>query len=318
MSFDWNTVLLALVVTGLVAFLAWRVFTLRRRETGASKNLVGLQALGEAKRHLNEAEETVRSIDVPEFEEFQPEEKTQEEAMPTAEEDKIGRVEVAVREGWVTVKLEDLLASTQNIVDTQTLYRNSLHKWGLHVTDKWWQGLQPYTRAAVITHANYMRQVLDDKGIERLSRNVTTSSILFGFSVPRSLFILDEGVIERVLRYLVLTEPIRVDMDRVTFWEPYLPVPHLNHMVNTFLSSNTLMNTLFDHKRPPSAYVVHTLLVATMPMKVKLTLNQTRKILTCIYLAAGVSVPRDYVYIDMDVHDFVLRIGEHEEAPKVS
>lgn len=230
--------------------------------------------------------------------------------------EQIGEVQIMPVQGWITLSLTDLFAATPVLKSVFAEYRATVGQWAHQIPQEWWQGIRAYPRVSAMTHANHMRTVLNEDELKILKMKMTACALIFDKAIPQACFLLNEKTIEMVLRYLALTETAQVTIEKVDVWEEFLPMPHrLDLLVNNFLCHPPIASNLFsDTDRPPSLWCVANLLVPTLKNTPQLTDNQVRKILTCIYLAAGISIPMDFLYIDMDVHDFVLKHGEYERV----
>lgn len=223
-----------------------------------------------------------------------------------------GKILVQERQGWHKASLNEMFDSTPHLRDVQYEFQRTLKDWIVHMKDDWWRGINHYDKITMIRHGVLMRELVDEKGQTNLMRKVTAASLIFDFEVPKALFCLDEVVVDWTLRYLVATEPQRIDLDTIPKFDEYVHVPDFSSTVKVFMTNQHLLAAIFDSKRPPNIVHMRENLGYPMNLSSQLTVVQLRKILSAIYLSAGLAIPTDYIYVDMDVHDFVKKVGNFE------
>lgn len=220
--------------------------------------------------------------------------------------------DVHVERGWVTVKWESILEASPGMMGVLEEFRRTLPEWKNHITDEWWYGLRPYDAVDAVANCVHMGEMMGPDSRLQLSRKVTASGILFEKPIPQALFVLDQHVVDIVMRYKVLTTPVRVDLAVMSGWQPYLPVPNLADVVRSIAHNQHLMYHIFGEKLQPNLVFMRTHLGFPMNLSASFTPDQLRKVMTCLFLTAGLPVPLDYLYVDMEVNDYVLKTGDYE------
>lgn len=216
--------------------------------------------------------------------------------------------------GWVTVTLEDMLACSTKMLRAYAEFDRTVDEWEGHIQDDWWMRFRPWHPLDMIDTTVNMAEFTGPLWRQEHSRNVTAAGIIWQNKIPRGLFLLDELTVEHVMRYMALTKPIPVFLEGVQVWKPYLAMPanqQLAPLVRALSTFKPLLAHMFSLGKPPNLMFLRAHLGYPMNLSA-FTPDQLRKLFTCIYLTMGLPVPRDYLYLDMDVHDYVLKVGEYE------
>lgn len=234
--------------------------------------------------------------------------------MTLAQEEPMVACNITEEAGWVTVKLEDMLECSSKVLYAYQEFHDTVDQWADHITEDWWMRMRPWHPLDMIETCVNMYPMVGEQWKQKHARNVTASGIVWKSPIPRGLFLLDTITVDQVMRYMALTKPINVDLPNVTVWKPYLPMPagqQLAPLVQGLAAFKPLLGHMFALTKPPNLIFARAHLGYPMNL-MAFTPDQLRKLFTCIYLTLGLPVPRDYLYLDMDVHDYVLKLGEHE------
>lgn len=211
-----------------------------------------------------------------------------------------------VKDGWVKVdfEVEQFPAIVQEAVEL--LSRNPITE----ANKTWMKMIKPHSRSELIGLSVYaLRQEGREETVNNLKRLVSAGAVIYGYEVPNALWMLDKQTVHYVLGYMGMTRPIHVDLDNYAL-DGYVPT-NLDKRVNEILHVSKENPVLFELRRPVNFYAL---------MKDDLTEQEMlarRKELTCVYLIAGLPVPRDYCYVDVEVYDFVKRAGAYENRSSV-
>jgi hypothetical protein len=124
---------------------------------------------------------------------------------------------------------------------------------------------------------------------------------------------------------MVITEPFKLDIDEINLGDyrdfentPNVPISNLTDMV-TQLTSNPIflnrMDTLDTVGRYPNIYELRQLMINNTDSDINdLDDLQLRKVLSCLFLYNQLPIPRDYVFMDIQVIDWVKNSGIYEKA----
>lgn len=187
------------------------------------------------------------------------------------------------------------------------------------------------------------KRELPDSSYLSTKRLITVCSVLHNFAIPKHLFLFDQYTYLNILRYVVLTNCYNLDKNTV---EPpsYVNLNSLKHkrevttllkkqeqivivrnlsatieaVVNNF-SFKDYFNNIDTIYRLPNFYVLRTSIKATCQENEyieNLTDFQLKKVLTCIFLLNELAIPRDYIYVDTDVIDWVNKAGAYTVSKK--
>lgn len=218
--------------------------------------------------------------------------------------------------GWRRIHLHELMACDPAMEVALNRYRDQYALWHDKLNPSWLALMHNYDKPTLAANAVRLPEVYPAPWIEEYRRCVTASSIIYGFEVPDASFQMDLVTLEYVFRYYCLMEPRSVDTKAVASFSTYLPMPgNLAELCAAVSQNVILMMTLLDKAVAPNIHYMRTMLGSPMNLSASFTNDQLRKVMTGIYLRAGLQVPRDYLYLDLDVVDYVNMVDTYEYQP---
>ncbi len=233
-------------------------------------------------------------------------EEASKEVAPEAEDE---QVFVQIKEGWVSMDLQKFITMPASSVMFSKLIETK-HDWQDSCTTAWFTGIHFRTKAFCVKLALEMRaKRVEDKQVD-IKRRATASAIIFEFPLPQSLWLYDYESAMIVLKYLVLTQSVKVDVRKLTLQE-FVKVGNLQERIDKLVALPVFMNSFAAQSRPPSFDALYAHMVATKEMAP----NEEyifKKILSCVYLTAGICIPLDYLYVDIEVSDYVLKNDDYD------
>lgn len=230
-------------------------------------------------------------------------------------------------DGWVFCELSHLKTIKSFKLAYSALLSDEKN-WINELTDEWFRSIRYYTTSNLLQYVLSLREkkiAEDSDSVINIKRSITISSIIFGFNIPNYLFYFDSIVMLNIIKYVIVTEKIRVNIEDVNPIT-YVKVIHLNKCINE-LSNNPVFRNRLD-----TIHMVNTLpnfidflaLVKTVIRNddegsylINLNPIQFKKVLTCLFIFSGLSVPRDYLYIDTEVIDWVNKGTDYSTKPAV-
>lgn len=190
-------------------------------------------------------------------------------------------------------------------------------QWQAHCTEPWFMSIHHYDLEFLLRYAFARHQ---DKSPaspsvgEEVRQVITVSGALFDFHVPPALWCLDADSIDMILRYRVLTDPVPVDLASYSV-SAEVSSKRFALLVHTLMQSDWLSGVLASTKRADNFVILKAALInqANSPWPFLLAEGDQafKKALSAVYLIGGFAVPRDYLYIDQEVKDYVLKTGRY-------
>jgi hypothetical protein len=226
-------------------------------------------------------------------------------------------IQLKENNGWVDISLDALL-KTHDIDKAIDLLRQTENQWLNNINSDWFKLIRFYNKSSLLLYCNIIRNDPNFKNIEITKRLITVASIIYNFSIPRLLLVIDNETILNVLKYIILTEEFNIDIDNTL---PGIDNCIINVNIKKYVTkilNNTYFRNRIDYLRvisrlPNFIELRELILMAydeTDPIH-SLSELQFKKVLTCLFLQSQLSIPRDYIYLDIETIDYVNQTGQY-------
>jgi hypothetical protein len=189
--------------------------------------------------------------------------------------------------------------------------------WNAKCTEEWFLAIHRYELTFLINYLlnrHLSKEEVSLETTEKIAQLITISSALFDFSVPSALWRMDADIVEMIIAYMVLTNAVDVDISNYPL-SPDVVSRRFMLLVNKLTDSDWMIQALASSKRPVNFVFLKSNLLPQLKSDWPFLLGEGdtsfKKALTAVYLIAGVAVPRDYLYVDQEVKDYVLKKGRY-------
>lgn len=224
--------------------------------------------------------------------------------------------------GWCHATVEGIL-SLESVVLALKHNTNTEDEWITTINNEWWINIRKHTRFELLAAAmeiDHLSNIKEDKDRnDFIKRCVTVSCILFSDLTPSKLILIDNITVNMLCRYLILTCPVTIDPENslpgndVIVLKPF----NVNESILRVLENNEFIRMLeeVDNRLPNFLNLYNSIInneigknrfrkeISSLSM---LDLFQLKKVISCIFISAGIQIPRDYIHLDMDVIDYCL------------
>lgn len=236
---------------------------------------------------------------------------------------------VLLTDGWTKTTLSSLF-KIESIHDTyKHICKND--QWKDSISVLWLENIRIYSASELLKLSHSEKKSKSDKdSILDHKRLLTVSSIFYDFPIPSKLYFLDTITLEYLLQYTYLNEIVYVKKDMLAskikvievfvkdidyFVDRLLSNPAFKNLINKFADSNG------GYKYLPNIYVLYDQVMKNFPGEddfKKLDIYEFKKIVSCLFLSCGIAMPRNYVYVDQEVIDWLNSEGAYSiEADNV-
>lgn len=211
-------------------------------------------------------------------------------------------------DGWITVA-GTCHQPNEALKEAMELYTPKPDTIDLAKQKQWMYKVTFYPKEILIKTAIYISQDTKEH-TDNIKRCITASAHTHGVTIPESLCLMDHKTAEMILLYCHLHCLRTINIKEAVLSE-LVTVNNLSSVIDSILGNRELIGLLWSAKVPPNVHTVMKTVTITTVQETK-KLQGYQKVLTCIYLKAGLPIPDDYVYIDIEVHDYVTRSGMYE------
>lgn len=229
-----------------------------------------------------------------------------------------------ITDGWTKVSLSTLF-DVDSIVEAYASISND-EEWKETISVPWLENIRIYSAIELLklTHSE-KRTKSSIESINEHKRLMTVSSIFYNFAIPSKLYLLDDIALEYLLQYTFLNEIVYVRKDllnsRIKNNEVF--VKDIDYHVDALFSNpffKSLINKFADinggYKCLPNIYVLYDQVMKNFPPNddfKKLDVYEFKKIVSCLFLSCGIAMPRNYVYVDQEVIDWLNSEGYYTQ-----
>lgn len=194
--------------------------------------------------------------------------------------------------------------------------------------------LQPYSMTDLYKIVQYLRDNPNESldAHRAYKSHVTASAIVYDFIIPKSLFNDDTVVLSYVAAHARLHVPvcifdevqnyIRQDHPEKTGEELVEEHKQVERLSNDLKFANVFLSMVFDYESFLSIEYLYgrwldqpAVNAFNVPMYKK-DINSFKKLLTMYFGSMEIDVPKDYIYIDTAVSEYILQIRRYD--PKVN
>jgi hypothetical protein len=203
--------------------------------------------------------------------------------------------------GWISLDNDEFF-KMQLTKDAAIAAAGDIKNWIGHISKEWWNAFHYRNKATIVRECLKAKATLADEKYLNFKRVMTASSILFDFSIPLELFLLDEHSVVLVLKYNHMTQKIKIDIETLSFtpindFNNIVEVKNLSKTIEEMMRFNIII-TAFNSDRPPNCVYLHMVMVnAANSLKTSSFtgellnhpegLRRLKKVMTCIYLSCG-------------------------------
>ena len=232
-------------------------------------------------------------------------------------------------DGWTKVSLSTLFKIDSITEAYENISNND--EWKHTVLVTWLENIKPYTAIELLKLTHSERKSKSDiESIIEHKRLMTVSSIFYDFAIPSKLYLLDDKTLEYLLQYTYLNEIVYVKKDFLEtniknnevfvkdidyYVDRLFTNPFFKNMINRFADNNG------GYKCLPNIYVLYEQIMKNFPSEddfTKLDIYEFKKIVSCLFLSCGIAMPRNYVYVDQEIIDWLNSEGSYsKEADNV-
>ena len=218
-------------------------------------------------------------------------------------------MKITYKDGWMSIggNVYDLnTALNEALKIYEPVYKDT----DLNLHGSWMHMVANHTKDSLVKTAIYIKQETEQEA-DNIKRCVTVSAHMHGISIPESLCLMDNRTALMVLIYAKLRQKKVIDVDNQPMSD-FVHVHKLPQIIESILKNSAIMHILFFSEVPPNIHnFIKNIRFTTIDKETQLHAYQ--KVLTCIYLKAGLAIPSDYFYFDIEVHDYVKRSGIYED-----
>lgn len=225
-----------------------------------------------------------------------------------------------MKDGWIKVDRDEFFGMANAQAAANNL-ESCMSKWIYEIDEAWWRMFHFRNRLTVLHEGLIAKDTLNPDMYEGFKRAITASSIAYDFAIPIGLFVMDRAVILNALKYKVMTEPLRVDLKEIEF-NGYVQINSLKNLIYGLMRYSAVTTAFNNDIIPNASYLYGVLKNNPTTLKASLAVNtmlenpgglmQFKKAMTCVYLCNGLPVPRDYMYLDVEVMDYVDKSDKYE------
>jgi hypothetical protein len=223
------------------------------------------------------------------------------------------RVEVLSKMGWVSLSFQIFMGLKATSAAMEELAVNQA-AWSQACDDGWFTGIHHRSRASTVKVALDMKSALHTDKHLQIKRKLSASAILFSFDLPKALWVFDEETVLMVMKFAILTQMVSVRLEEVEL-KPYVQVPDLLKRIDRLVSFVLIRNLLDSTSRYPSFVSLFTMFCLNGEYRAEEKLV-FKKVLSCVFLNAELCLPFDYLYIDIEVSDFISKADTFEVPDK--
>lgn len=216
---------------------------------------------------------------------------------------------ITYHNGWMSIE-GNVYKPNVALSESLKIYSPTDMDTDINLHSSWMHLVASHSKDSLVKTAIYLKQEPQDRA-DNIKRCVTVSAHAHGITIPESLCLMDKKTALLVLIYAHHRRLVTIDIEKQPMSE-YVQVSKLAQFVSSVLKSNTLMPLLFSQEVPPN---IHNFMnsVQLVGIEGDRKIQSYQKVLTCIYLKAGLPIPHDYLYFDIEVHDYVKRSGNYED-----
>ena len=159
---------------------------------------------------------------------------------------------------------------------------------------------------------NIINNTKDPDLIYGIKTTATINAMFFEFDLPSKLFIMDNNVVRRFCQYYLLTKPVTnlvEDVRNNRFNIREADTIKNFYAILTFVPFMLKILSLLPKGDYPNKFQMLNYLKSTHPKQyhgLKGENNILRLITICFYIL-GIDIPLDYVFIDSNIRDYILR-----------
>ncbi len=218
--------------------------------------------------------------------------------------------------GWCLIDIDKHLDETTTNIIIKAFKETEL-EWSEKFPLIWFRNIRFFTVSEMfLINLNFKNHLKEHKEEELLlfKRLLTISSILFKFEIPISLVQLDKYTIELLYKYIIMTECFTIDSKNTLPGtdKEFIQINNFDKCIVRVLNNPFFTNIFGNYQhyrhRHQNILVLYEGVIATereMSLLKNLSILQFRKIMTAIFLMNQIEIPKDYIYIDMQVLDYV-------------
>lgn len=218
-------------------------------------------------------------------------------------------IDITYRNGWMSIG-GNVYTPSIALKEALKIYETDYKEEDLSKHGYWMHLVANHSKDSLVKTAIYVQQEAP-KEADNIKRCVTVSAHMHGVSIPESLCLMDRTTALMILIYAKQREMKVIDVDNQPMSD-FVHVHKLPQIIDSVLRNSSITRLLFSQKVPPNIHNFMKNIRFTSIDKDK-GLQAYQKVLTCIYLKAGLSIPSDYFYFDIEVHDYVKRSGTYED-----
>jgi hypothetical protein len=237
------------------------------------------------------------------------------ESLPKVEDKKLVMMYV---HGWVSLSCQKLL-ELNNTKHALNELRAMITQWVGYCDVNWFRSLHSCTKSQLVAFSVILNNVTNEDRKIAVKRNLTASAVLFNFSIPMDYWHFDEETSLIICKYLILCDRVKIDINKYTL-DDYAhyssDYKRFSLLVEQMVQQPQVCNVVASMQRTPNFWCLYE---SVMTKNLKEKVGEVspivfKKILTILYLNIGISIPLDYLYMDVEVFDYLNKTGKYKQS----
>jgi hypothetical protein len=225
---------------------------------------------------------------------------------------------VAEHDGWVSINLEEAIPKENLVVIVQELLKTE-SEWIDKIPIAWFRNIGWFNNTQLFSFSYNIKNSKKDETHEDIlltKRLLTVSCILYKFKLPLNLIQIDHDTVIILAKYIIITKLYWIDANTTLpgTSKELVNVPNLNNAVKKVLNNTFFqytINNLNEKNRWPNFIILYEGILNNEPEDSTLkylTLFQMKKVVSALLLLNKIAIPRDYLYLDLQVIDFANNV----------